>query len=975
MLLRSTVLALLLAATLVAPPPVQAQGIIWGGVGGAVTDPSGRPISRAIVTLRPLGASGGREATADFSGRFAFTLVSPGSYELRAEALGYRPVVARTVSVGAGESSAVTLTISPAAPPVLTVDTVAIAAGVSTRWRPGGGHFSPADTRQLPDRFADLSAVAALSPHVDRASGARGLPGSTSLLIADGIPFYRAAHPVARADRLGDPIFPASVLSGLTVYHSPPDVEWAGSAGSHLAASTPSASRSGAAFDAAWSGDPLWSSTRHAFTSPALLSFRGAARADIELSPDTAGIAIGAEAFQEEMPLPPRVDATVAGTLAGLDPDLVAALSTPSTERIASYSAFARGDVRRSDTSRMFFRGLVAYSRRDFDGPGPVTLGRAVSLPEESVDYSVAGGFMSRYRPRLDIELRAGLSGSSRTFEPATAGMPPALLAGSGRTLGVLAGGQGESARTDFFVSPIIHYAVWGGTLKVGGTARLSRHRMASEVPQELIFSDGPAIVAGQGYGRSVTAPESSFSTAELGGFGQFTFEPQPRVRITFGGRFEREIVPAADVDRNIPWLQASGLPNDSFPSNLAQLSAHGALTWDPFTDGSTRFLSAISLHHGDVDPRALHETLARDVGATASVYAGSGLVWPGMSLPAGATTLPTLTLLGPDTRAPRSLNASVGVVRRLAAGWSMHVEGSYRRTDFLMRRRNLNLPAVAQAVDAYGRDVFGTLQQDGALVTATGSDARRFTAFHEIWALDPDGWSEYRGVSLALEHSGPGRHLYAAYTRSETTDNWTGAAAGAPGAELPPGLPGADWDEDTSDFDATHHVTATASFTAGFATLAAAYHFRSGLPFTPGYRAGVDANGDGSVQNDVAFIDAALAAPLLGDWACLEEQVGGFADRNSCRGPNEHTVDVRVSFALGTLWGRQASLVIDALDVVESEDGVLDTALLLVDPTGAITSSAGTVTVPVVVNPDFGRVIYRSSRGRMIRIGFRVGA
>jgi hypothetical protein len=83
--------------------------------------------------LRPAGAGGGREVITDFSGRFACTLVSPGSYELRAEVLGYRPLVARTVSVGAGESSAVTLRISPAAPPVLTVDTVANAAGVSTR--------------------------------------------------------------------------------------------------------------------------------------------------------------------------------------------------------------------------------------------------------------------------------------------------------------------------------------------------------------------------------------------------------------------------------------------------------------------------------------------------------------------------------------------------------------------------------------------------------------------------------------------------------------------------------------------------------------------------------------------------------------------------------------------------------------------------------------------------------------------------
>ena len=70
------------------------------------------------------------------------------------------------------------------------------------------------------------------------------------------------------------------------------------------------------------------------------------------------------------------------------------------------------------------------------------------------------------------------------------------------------------------------------------------------------------------------------------------------------------------------------------------------------------------------------------------------------------------------------------------------------------MRRRNLNLPIVALAADPNGRRILGTLQQDGALVTTTTDDARRFAGFREVWALDPDGWSEYKGVAASLEHS-----------------------------------------------------------------------------------------------------------------------------------------------------------------------------------------------------------------------------
>jgi hypothetical protein len=73
---------------------------------------------------------------------------------------------------------------------------------------------------------------------------------------------------------------------------------------------------------------------------------------------------------------------------------------------------------------------------------------------------------------------------------------------------------------------------------------------------------------------------------------------------------------------------------------------------------------------------------------------------------------------------------------------------------------------------------------------------------------------------------------------------------------------------------------------------------------------------------------------------------------------------------------GRSLSLVIDGLNLVETAGGVRDEALLLVDPAAPLTTSpdGSTVTIPFVVNPDFGSVLYPDSRGRMLRIGLRVG-
>ena len=141
--------------------------------------------------------------------------------------------------------------------------------------------------------------------------------------------------------------------------------------------------------------------------------------------------------------------------------------------------------------------------------------------------------------------------------------------------------------------------------------------------------------------------------------------------------------------------------------------------------------------------------------------------------------------------------------------------------------------------------------------------------------------------------------------------------------------------------------VVASATTSVGPVTASAVYRFRSGLPFTPRYRAGVDANGDGAFRNDVAFADEALVGTLAIPVEC-DLELGSFAARNSCRRHAVHAVDARVRVRLGRWMGREASLTLDGLNLIESEDGVIDDALLLVDPTGTISSAGGVTTIPL---------------------------
>lgn len=965
------VLALVSWGLLVAAP-VDAQSGTTAIVSGTVVDVFERPIPGTLITLTALDRDGSREITAGGDGAFRFTLVAPGSYEIRAEALGYRPVVARTLTVAGGSRATVPLTMVQSAPPVLSVDTVAIGAAGGSRFDVGGIRFGTPELDGLPHRFEEPASVAALDPVLDASLGAEGLPGSMTLTVVDGVPVYPVPHPVARAEQLAGAAFPSTALSGVSVLHAAPDVEWPGTAGGRLGLTTLSGTRGqGLELEGAWSGAPLWSSSELDFSKPSLLSFEGAGRTTIPVDPGVSQLVVAGEALRQETPLAPRVTEAGATDLAGLDPGLIDALSGPSVEQYSRYSGLLRFDALH-ETSQLFVRGAAGYAKREFDGPGPVALGPVAAPPEETIDYSFAGGYLRELNTDASVEVKLGISGGDRTFDPAHEGMPSALLMDSGSSLGVLAAGQGESSRTDLFLSPVLRYGLGGGTLKVGLATHLSKHSMKREMPGDYLFTDGPALVAGQGYVAAGSPSDVSFSTQELGGFVQFDTDLTPALHATVGARFDYERIPKSEPTLNTDWLQASGLRNDDYPSSFGQLGWQAGLTWDPAP--STRLFVTASMTHGDMDPRVLAQLFGQDVGATETTFVGSGLTWPGGSIPSGPSTRTTLTLVGPDTRAPRSMQANVGVVRHLLDAWSVHVGGTFRRTDFLMRHRNLNLPVTPQAVDPYGRDVYGTLQQDGALITATGSDARRFDQFGSVWALDPDGWSKYWGATAGLEYDGEMADLFVAYTRSETTDNWVGASRGSTGAELSPLLPDSTWAEGTSDFDVPDRITAAGMLHLSMVTLSAVYRYRSGLPFTPRFRPGVDANGDGSVRNDPAFVDGAIVDPLLSDWPCLDGQVGDFAVRNSCRGPSVHSLDVRLSVRVARLGDRDATLVVDGFNLVESKDGVLDDALVLVDPAGSIATAGSTVTIPLMVNPEFGSVLYPSTRGRMLRVGFRIG-
>ena len=352
---------------------------------------------------------------------------------------------------------------------------------------------------------------------------------------------------------------------------------------------------------------------------------------------------------------------------------------------------------------------------------------------------------------------------------------------------------------------------------------------------------------------------------------------------------------------------------------------------------------------------------------------------WPQGS---GGPSRPSLSLLADGFQGPRSTRGSVQISHSPVPGVELVLGGVYRRTTLLPRRTDLNLSSTVIAHDQHGRDIFGSLQKQGSLLAAAIGTNRRFSTFDVVSALGVDGWSEYGGVEASLQARLSNLlHLQARYTYSNTKDNWFMARDGYGLAEPSP-FPaggGTDWTEGRSDFNVPHRavVGAELAFPAlRGARLAALYRFRSGYPFTPGFPAGVDANGDGSLRNDPAFVDAQSAglAALAAQWSCLADQAGGFAERNSCRAKSASFLDARLAFGLFGSNGKNAELVIDALNLVSAGGEEIDRALYLVDAQrGLLAGSNGQLIVPLIINPNFGAPLLRASASRTLRVGLRV--
>jgi hypothetical protein len=922
------------------------------------------------------------------AGRFVFSFLPPGAYDLLAEGLGLLPVEVRDIAVTPAGDVDLEVVLAPVEPPVMERAVRAFGDRTDPSMAGAAWRMSSLELRRFADMRRDVTAAARFSTLADEALTMEGLPAPHGQMTVDGLVFGVSSHPLLGQTQAAGVAFPLMAFSEMVVDPGAVDIERTSFGSAYVSTlGVRGTNRMVARLFADWAPNALAGSKYFDASQVGGGSYRGGFLVSGPVIRDTAQFVLGVEASRTGVPLPPAweptdVDDAVAQVADSLGVDL-GPYRAPRISTTSMAAVFGRFDWQANQQNRL---GFLAFGSLASSDDPPLGIERAVGLGAglTSRDLGLGATLTNVLSGKFALEMRLG-------FE-----MGRLEYTGNDTALTVIAGGPavwgtdpalpGSFQRTVVRASETVHLTLGPHRLKVGGGGVFTSHR------DTYAFGRGGMFVFGGpdefsaltgGFAQTVgPEPIAKFNNYEVGWFAQDRWVAAPGAEIVLGVRMDWERADRGALLRNEQLFEAAGIATDSIKGTTIKVSPRVGFTWDLGNKHTWVVRATGGTYHGVVPSGAFAEAVAQS-GAHELRY-GSGPLgqWPDAPDSVAASLGGTvLAVLPHGFTAPRSTKATLGISGPLGGGAKLHLGVSYRHTRSLVRRRDLNRVPGLTGRDQYGRPLYGTLEQHGGALVAVPGSGRRLDDFSVVSALNQDGVSDYFGVAARAEkHVGRRLRFWAAYSISRTTDNVPGMALG-PDAQLSPfpdSLNGVEWEEGVSDFDAPRRVVLGLELNLPAFRLAAFLGARSGRPFTPGFRDGVDANADGSWHNDPAFIDNQVPgfSELAAEWDCLRTQAGTFAERNSCRGPSLRTLDLRLAlgpFRLGP--GLPIEVVLDAMNLLDAEYADVDRALYLVDPTATLTTdpASGTVTVPLVVNQDFGTPVRRYGAGRYLRIGIRV--
>ncbi len=452
----------------------------------------------------------------------------------------------------------------------------------------------------------------------------------------------------------------------------------------------------------------------------------------------------------------------------------------------------------------------------------------------------------------------------------------------------------------------------------------------------------------------------ANFDVAEWAVYIQDEWQINPRLTATLGLRYDQQSfrnspTPIVDVER------AFGFRTGFAPTDGNNVSPRLSLALDIDGDGRKVLRAGAGLFYGIVPGVVGGNVLQTErpileVNCTGSILEGDRDAppsprdfrnWPidGFGNPitcadAGASGVPVHTLWGPDFELPEHFKANLGYETLLGSRTQVALDFLFSQSNSMYTVRNLNLREPRFTLDGEGgRQVFTPIAQFDP--TGANSDgARRNLEFGNVLVNYNDGRARSFNLSLSGQHRlNEGVQLRGSYTWTKAWDNspyscctanggYTDTSIGIHGPNDVGGIGDFDKGWGVSDFSREHTFVVS-----GFAELpfgleaSAIWRSQSGRPWS--VVGDEDLNGDGIRFNDRPFIfapgnlpvaneaDRQVYADLLERYSCIGDYVGRIIDRNTCRFPWTHSLDMRVSKSFNTVNNQRFELQIDAFNVL----------------------------------------------------------
>ncbi len=160
---------------------------------GTITDPSGRVLPNAIVTLTNIGTNAVRTTKSTDNGSYVFDLITPATYRLEVNATGFKKKVVDKVDalIGKPTESNITLDVG-ATNEVVEVSGSAAQALINTQDATLGNTFDSLQITQLPLEARNVVDLLSLQPGATREGYVTGARADQSNVTLDGVDINNA---------------------------------------------------------------------------------------------------------------------------------------------------------------------------------------------------------------------------------------------------------------------------------------------------------------------------------------------------------------------------------------------------------------------------------------------------------------------------------------------------------------------------------------------------------------------------------------------------------------------------------------------------------------------------------------------------------------------------------------------------------------------------------------------------------------